>query len=142
MNLEDLAKRVTALEAKVEALTPITINLTSEYDNPTVRKDPKQWLERGGASYEGRRFSECPADYLEALASLFDWKARKDEEAGKTYTNRTTGKEMPTAPLERKNAARARAWAKQKAGHGAPMAGARQGKPDADPYDANEEIPF
>jgi hypothetical protein len=110
-----LEERVKALELAVEALKPVNVDLASEYDNPVVRKDPRQWLERGGASYEGRKFSECPPDYLEALAGLFDWQAKKDAESGATYVSKKTGETVATAPFKRKDAARARAWAKANA---------------------------
>lgn len=81
-------------------------DLDSQYGNPEVRKDSPQWLKLGGASYVGRRFSECPADYLESLASFFEWKAGKDEAEG-------TPEKLKYAGYARKDAGRARGWAKR-----------------------------
>lgn len=44
--------------------------LDGRYGDPKVFSDPKRWIEQGGESYKGRQFSECPADYLEALAEM------------------------------------------------------------------------
>lgn len=78
--------------------------LDSDWGNPVVRKDPRGWK---GDSFVGCRFSECPPEYLDELASLFDWMGDKDEEEGKTY------KGKPTAPYKRSDAGRARGWAKR-----------------------------
>jgi hypothetical protein len=89
--------------------------LDGEWGDPVVKKDPKRWLEQGGDPYAGCHMSECPSDYLRILASLFDWMASKDEEQGKTYTNKK-GENVPTAPLNRRSAAKARGWAERNAG--------------------------
>jgi hypothetical protein len=57
---------------------------------------------------KGARFSECPAEFLDLLAGAFDYFARKAEENDETTTS---GK--PVAPYKRKDAARARGWAKR-----------------------------
>lgn len=124
--LAALESRMAAIEARLLAIVGDTTNvkstpsgavasdddLDSEWGNPIVKKDPKKWVDDGGESYAGCRMSECPPKYLYMLASLFDWMAGKDEESNKTYTSKQ-GKEVPTAPLNRKSAARARGWAKR-----------------------------
>jgi len=72
-------------------------DLDGAHGNPTVRTDPKRWT---GESMVGRTFSDCPADYLDELASLFDWQAGKDEEKGDQR-----------ARFKRLDASRARGWA-------------------------------
>jgi hypothetical protein len=79
--------------------------LNSQYGNPTVYKDPPRW---NGESYAGMTFSECPADYLDALASFFEWRAQKEEEEGKVDS-----KGRPRAEWSRKDAKLARGWAKR-----------------------------
>lgn len=128
--MKTLEERVAALEAKVEAMQPIDIDLSQEWNNPVVRKDPKNWLEQGGTSFEGRRFSECPPAYLDALAGLFTWMAKKDQESGATYVSKKTGEALPTAPLKLKDAARAKAWAAKLRATGTTPAGREPGSDD------------
>lgn len=121
--LAALTARVVALEARLAAVESGKLadngakavaddaDLDSEWGDELITKDPPSWVEKGRESYAGNRMSECPSDFLRAVASLNDWIAAKDEEKGKTYTNKKTGKQQPTAPLARKRAARARGWA-------------------------------
>lgn len=44
--------------------------LDGRYGDPKVFSDPKRWIDQGGESYKGRQFSECPAEYLDALAEM------------------------------------------------------------------------
>lgn len=98
-------------------------DLDGKFGDPEIRKDPPLWIKDGGASFQGKRYSDCPPDYLDKLAGFFDWQAGKDEEQGKTYTDKKTGEEKPSAPLKRRDAARARGWAERKrAGWKAPAA--------------------
>lgn len=80
-------------------------DLASKYGDPQVRKDPTRW---SGPSYAGCKYSQCPSDYLETLASLLDWQADQSEKKGEMLNN---GK--PRAPYLRRDAARARGWAKR-----------------------------
>lgn len=111
-----LEARMTALEAALKSKAtaprsqaPVTVNLDDQYGDPIVKSDPKRW---DGKSYVGHKFSECPADYLVMLAGLLDWQADKDEQSHHTYTSKS-GKVIETAPLKRKDAARARGWAQR-----------------------------
>ncbi len=81
-------------------------DLDSQWGDPEVRKDSPNWIKLGRESYVGRRFSECPPDYLESLASFFDWKAGKDEASGEP-------EKLKYAGYSRKDAGRARGWAKR-----------------------------
>lgn len=126
--------------------------LDGQWGDPVIklRSDPKSWAEAGGESYIGCKMSECPSGYLDALAGLFDWQAGKDEEAGKTYTNKN-GKEVPTAPLKRSDAAKARGWSARNKGKVAqpapalPAGGGGGSSQDFGDYGssaADDEIPF
>lgn len=73
-------------------------DLDGQWGNPEVRaKDPRDWT---GEPMKGRRFSECPAEYLDMLAARFDFFATKE----------TDDKKIGYA---KKDAARARGWAKR-----------------------------
>lgn len=77
-----------------------------------VRKDPPRWE---GPSYVGHRLSDCPPDYLETWASFRDWQASRDAARGTAEGDRK-------AAHARKDAARARGWARQGARKGASAA--------------------
>ncbi len=79
-------------------------DLDGQFGDPIVRtKDPRDWTKE---SQLGKPFSECPAEYLDLVASRLDFFAEKAEAEG---TLTTSGK--PVAPYNRKDAARARGWA-------------------------------
>jgi hypothetical protein len=120
-------------------------DLDGKWGDPQVKFLPRDWT---GDDYKNYRFSECPPALLDMLADAFDYFARKAEESGETYNGK------PTAPYKRKNAARARGWAKrlrngykatavdrqtgelldEPAGEPAPMGGSE--------WPAEDEIPF
>lgn len=79
--------------------------LDSQYGDPVVKFHPRDWT---GGNYKGSPFSACPPDLLDQLAGAFDYFARKAEESGET-----TNAGKPVAPYKRKDAARARGWAKR-----------------------------
>lgn len=87
-------------------------DLDGEYGDPIVKKDPKRWT---GESFAGCKMSECPPDYLEEVASLFDWMADRDDEQGKTWTSKKPGATpKPASTFKRKDASLARGWALRK----------------------------
>lgn len=92
------------------------IDLDSPYGDPLIRaKDPRDW---NGPSQLGNTFSLCPPEYLDLVASRLDFFAEKAELEG---TLTSTGKLV--APYNRKDAARARGWAKRlRAGWKSPAA--------------------
>lgn len=80
--------------------------LDSQYGNPEVRgKDPREWK---GPPMRGRKYSECPAEYLDLLAESLEWQAQQAEKK-----NELTNGGKPVAEFRRKDAARARGWAKR-----------------------------
>lgn len=79
-------------------------DLDGKYGDPVINaKDPRDWT---GPSMKGRKFSECPAEYLDLVADRLDYFAEQAEKEGKLTS---TGK--PVAPFNRADAARARGWA-------------------------------
>lgn len=86
-------------------------DLDGKYGDPEVKFNPRDW---NGPSMKQRRMSECPADFLDALAETLDYFADKAEETGETYNGK------PTAPYKRKDAARARGWAARHRKNGDP----------------------
>lgn len=79
--------------------------LDGKYGDPQVRFNPRDWT---GADFKRRKFSECPADFLEMLAEAFDYLADRSEEK-----NELTDKGKAVAPFRRADAAKARGWAKR-----------------------------
>lgn len=81
-------------------------DLDGQYGDPTVKaKDPRDWT---GPPMKGRRFSQCSSEYLELLAARMDFFAEKAERE-----NKMTNSGKPEAPYIRRDAARARGWAKR-----------------------------
>jgi hypothetical protein len=103
--MSDIEKRLDRLERMMRLLLSDKVasdrELAGQYGDPQVRKDPKDWR---GPSMEGRRFSECPADFLLALAEISDWKAEKDLE-------KNTEESLKYAKYAKRDARLARGWA-------------------------------
>lgn len=107
-----LSERKTGLASGATSAVADDSDLDSQWGNPTVHKDPTLWIRGGGASYVGRKYSECPSDYLLALAAFFDWQAGKDEATGDP-------EKLKYAGYKRRDSSRARGWAKRNAGKAA-----------------------
>lgn len=81
-------------------------DLDGAYGDPIIKAaDPRDWT---GPSQKGKRFSECSSEYLMLVADRLDYFAEKAEQEGTLTSN---GK--PVAPFNRRDAARARGWAKR-----------------------------
>lgn len=94
-------------------------DLDGEHGDVTVKYDPKEkyW---SGESFAGYRFSECPPEYLDAMAKYLDacaYMAEKDPDE----------KRRKGARYKRMDAARARGWARRIRANGG-QAPARQAK--------------
>lgn len=76
--------------------------LDGQYGNPNVKYEPDRYY-KGSFRGAGKTFSECPVDYLEALAKSFDASASSKRRKG----------EEKNADYAEKDAARARGWAKR-----------------------------
>lgn len=109
-------------------------DLDGTWGDPEVKaKDPRDWT---GEPMKGRRFSECPAEYLDLLAERLDYFAEKNA-AG-------TEDEQKKSRYQKLDAARARGWAARiRAGKVAPAkAGAPAwSDPDAG-SDSNDSVPW
>lgn len=84
-------------------------DLDGQHGDPVVKYLPRDWDKAKQGDYTNRRMSEMPPDLLDMLAKMYDDFAAKDEAEG-----RKTSGGKATAPLKRKDAARARGWAKRK----------------------------
>lgn len=101
-SLKSLAQRAAAKAPKAIADDR---DLDSQYGNPQVRFDPRDW---SGSRCKGKRMSECPPEFLDMYADAKEFFGQKAEKEGKV-----TDKNKPVAPYEYKDAARARGWAKR-----------------------------
>lgn len=57
--------------------------LFGQYGDLEIKFDPKPWVTKGGQSYVGAHYSQCPPDYLRAVVGLELWKAKKNYEERK-----------------------------------------------------------
>jgi len=110
-------------------------DLDSQWGNPVVRKNPKDWT---GESCEGLKYSDCPPAFLEMLAGLLDWQARKSDEK-----NELTANGKPRSSFLKKDAARARGWARRNGSKGQRPVGrpAPRPAPMEDPI-PDDDVPF
>ena len=94
--LKSIDASLQHLVSLAESRKPQSVDLDSEHGNPEVKaKDPRDW---SGPSMFGKRFSECPATYLDVLADRYDHFASKETDEKKRKYNLL-------------DAARARGWA-------------------------------
>jgi len=112
--MSSIEERIAAVElrmTKLEASAPVVADIDGMYGDPEIRKDPspKHW---SGASCAGQKMSRCPADYLLAFAKWKDACVYMKMKELETLTDPTTIAETTKyAGYDRKDAARARAWA-------------------------------
>ena len=97
--LELLASIDAGIRQLIRVLTPakpVKVDLDDQWGDPTIKaKDPRDWA---GVTMHGRKFSECPAEYLDLLANRYDYFAEREDDPKKANYNRI-------------DAARARGWA-------------------------------
>lgn len=80
--------------------------LDSKYGDPEVRVSKlRDWT---GLSMKGRKYSQCPAEFLDQLAELHEYSARKADEKGEK-----TDKGKPVGDFRRRDARLARGWAQR-----------------------------
>lgn len=109
-------------------------DLDSQYGNPEVKaKDPRDWT---GDTMKGKRFSECPPEYLDLVASRLDY-----------FASQTEGSQDHEEQKKRRynliDASRARGWAARKrAGWTPPPEEPSAFGTTADPALTADEIPF
>ena len=115
-------QRVTAARASQPKPVAPDRDLDSQWGDPEVKFSPRDWT---GPSFKGRRFSECAPEFLDLLAETFDYFAGEAEKK-----NEMTDKGKPIAEYKRKDAARARGWAKRIREGKAPAPAARTSDSD------------
>ncbi len=103
--LSSLEAEVAAVKASVAAVAasrvapPLPdVDINGPHGDPEIRKDPPRW---DGESCVGRRYSECPPDYLDSLAGFLEWKAGKND---------ADPNKEKYAKYDRLDAARAKKW--------------------------------
>lgn len=132
-----LRRLVTLLSATAPKPTADDRDLDSKYGDPEVKFVPRDWT---GADYKGRHFSECPAELLDLIANALDYLADKSEAAGETYNGK------PVAAYKRRDAARARGWAKRaregRTRPASPATAAPSAWADAGGFEKDDEVPF
>jgi len=118
--LLQLAEQRRAPASPVRAAGPAAdVDLDDPYADEVVKVKPRDWT---GEDFKGQRLSTCPPAFLEALAGVYDFFAKKNDDAGALDTQG-----RPKSFYDRRTAARARAWATR----------ARATQPDA-PVTADE----
>jgi hypothetical protein len=83
--------------ATVGATVADAADLDGQYGNPEVKFSPKRWT---GIDCKGRKFSDCPADFLESLAETLQYFSEHPKPGKEKY-----------ADYDARDAARARGWA-------------------------------
>lgn len=103
----DASLKLLVAQKRAEQPKPVASDrdLDGQYGNPQVKFMPRDWT---GASFKGRKFSDCPAELLDMFADTFDWFAQQAEQKGEM-----TDRGKPVADYKRQDAARARGWAKR-----------------------------
>lgn len=108
-HLASLDRNIALLVQQRRAAAPKPIasdrELDGKYGDPVVKFMPRDWT---GPSFKDRRMSECPAELLDMLAQTFDYFGDQAEK-----NNERTNAGKPVADYKRKDAARARGWAKR-----------------------------
>lgn len=119
--------RVIQSAAKPGPTVAGDFDLDGQYGDPPVLFNPRDWT---GEPVKGMHFSQCPAEALDMLAEAYDYFAAKAYEEG----------DEKKSGYKRKDAARARGWAKRvREGHTTPKPAAPAGW--TEPKD-DEEVPF
>lgn len=120
LSIDATLKQILARMPAAPAVVADDADLDGQYGDPVIQqKDPRDWTAGGGETMKGRRFSQCPPEYLDQVASRLDYFAEVAEKEGKKTSN---GKDV--APFNRRDAARARGWAKRLRGGWKPPADA------------------
>lgn len=94
----ELRARVASLEA-ASGLFASDRDLDGQYGDPKIKFAPRDWR---GSNYVGKPMSQCVPDFLEMLAESLSYAADHPREGKEKY-----------ASFNRKDAARARSWARR-----------------------------
>lgn len=100
--LVELEARLAAMERASGLFAPDK-DLDGPKGDPTVKFEPRGWIpKRGAPPHKGRTYSRCDPEFLDALADALQWMAENPKEGADKY-----------ALYNRKDAARARGWARR-----------------------------
>jgi hypothetical protein len=110
----------------VSNVAPLS-DIQGQYGDIEIKKDPKRWT---GQPLAPIRASQCPPDYLDIVAAFLEWKAGKNDAAGKEKY----------AEYDRRDAARCRRWAIEMREGRVKQAPVRE-RDDSPPPAANDEYP-
>lgn len=80
--LEQILDKLEHLEMRLDASGMGVVAATDEeldgqYGDPEVRLDPSDWR---GESCVGKKYSECPPEFLQLLVKMLMWQYRKDRD--------------------------------------------------------------
>lgn len=110
-----------------------SIDLDSQHGDPIVKaKSPKDWT---GDNMTGRRFSECPPEYLDQVAARCEHFVRRDtEKLAEASDDEEEAKLRKSIKYGALDAQRASGWAARKrAGWTAPVAAGRVDETQREP---------
>jgi hypothetical protein len=93
-----LTRRIAEVE-KASRLFATNRELDAPKGDPIVKFDPRAWK---GPSYKEKRFSECPATYLDLLADYLAWAAENPKDGKTDFVS-----------INRHQARLARSWARR-----------------------------
>ncbi len=112
--LREIHAMLRTMSAPAATAAP-DVDLDGPHGDPTIRaKSPRDW---NGPDMLGKRFSECPPEYLDLLAARFDFfNTKETDEKKRGYNTR--------------DAARARGWAARLRGGWKPAAAAGDWAPE------------
>lgn len=132
--------RTASAPARSAPTTPSVASdadLDSQYGDPKVKRDPNQkhW---DGPSFVDAHYSECPSDYLIALAGFLEWTAKRNDEKAAQGDDKAAN----YATYDRRDAARARGWAKRNEGRARDTYDDPGPPDDAPDFGADSDIPF
>lgn len=138
-----ITDKLAAIESKLDKVLKATLSqsggevaddrdLDSEWGDPVIKFDLRE-TDWQGASMEGKRFSQCPVEWLDA-------KAKSDASYAEYLRGpkKGTDEDLKKATYREKDAARARGWAKRLRSGWRPVGAARpQGAPPRAPTVTN-----
>lgn len=109
-------KEFARVRTAVKGPQATSVDIDGLYGDPEIRKDPKYINGKPykGPSFVGRKYSQCPSDYLIGVAMFLEWTVGQDKDKGEDA--RKSDKGVFYWTYNEKDALKARAWAKRNEG--------------------------
>lgn len=87
---DEAMRLLREIHAMLSSMRPVapppTVDLDGPHGDPILKaKDPRDW---SGQTQVGKRMSECPSEYLDLLATRYDYFAGKETDSKKAGYNR------------------------------------------------------